>query len=321
MASEFETLQSIRNTANGLNPVQQTRYNELLSAGAAGNLEGIESSTGSYLDTSTSGSELARSRRYTDQAISTLQGYQPRIGEIYNTQRSVLQSQIDPTKSRYDALIADLKNQQTTSEESATLNTNREMAKRGITQSSGLSDQTLMNVINPIRRNYAGLTQQTGLAQEADIKAIQDAIKLLTGEQTGQEINLASLISQAQQGGASNALTSANALLSNAQAQNALAEQARQANATQNYQNQQLAMQQQLQPYAVTAADLANQAALAALNKSTAGGGSTNPLPATSITGGNSAFNWSQFGLGSNSSSYAPLQTSPYRNVNPYTGF
>ena len=205
--------------------------------------------------------EMARQRQLTEQAIGTLQSQQPKIAQIYGEKKSVLQSQIDPTKQRYDALIADLKNQQTTAEQGSLVNWGREAAKRGISELSGLYGQEQENVLNPIRRNYSGLIQQTGLAGEADIKAIQDAIKLLAGEQAGSELSLAGLISQAQMGGAGNALTASGQLLSNAQSQAQLAQQQAEAQAQQNYQNAVLAMQQQLQPYQVKSADLSNQLA------------------------------------------------------------
>lgn len=230
--------------------------------------------------------ELARQKQLTDQAIGTLQSQQPKIGEIYNQKKTVLQSQIDPIKQRYDALISELKGNQQTSEEQQTLATSREMAKRGLSNESGMVQQERVNTLNPIRRSYAGLTQQTGLAQEADIKAINDMIALLSSDQLSSEMSLAGLISQAQMGGAGNALAASGQLFGNAQAQANLAEQRAQAQAQQNYNNQVLAMQQALQPGQILSQDLANQLAQYNLNNKGKTAGNTT-LGTTSLLGGN----------------------------------
>jgi hypothetical protein len=278
MASEYETLLAISQSANGLNPVQKTRFEELQKSGSFGNLEGIESPAGSYLTGygNAGNADLERSRQLTDQAIGTLQSQKPVIGQIYGQKRDVLQSNIDPTKQRYDALIADLKNQQINTEQQQTKTTSAELARRGILGSSGAAQQELQNVLQPIGRSYAGLVQQTGLAREADIKSIQDAVALLFGEEAAANMSLAGLISQAQLGGAGNALTASGQLISQAQAQAQLRQQQVEAQNQQNYQNAILAMQQQLQPGQILSQDLANQLAQYNLtNKTTTGTGAT----------------------------------------------
>lgn len=60
MASELQTLTDIGNTGGGRNPSQESRFQELTKAGSQGNLKGIESPTGTNLQTSldTFGSSL-----------------------------------------------------------------------------------------------------------------------------------------------------------------------------------------------------------------------------------------------------------------------
>ncbi len=41
MASELQTLSDIKNSGGGLNPVQQTRYDQLIAAGSSGNADGV----------------------------------------------------------------------------------------------------------------------------------------------------------------------------------------------------------------------------------------------------------------------------------------
>lgn len=50
MANEFQTLKAIGESGGGRNPVQETRFQELLKANAQGNPFGIESPTGSFLE-------------------------------------------------------------------------------------------------------------------------------------------------------------------------------------------------------------------------------------------------------------------------------
>jgi hypothetical protein len=216
------------------------------------------SGTGSpgYEDRQRRESELQRSRQLQEQAVSTLQAQQPKIGEIYQGKQQYLQSQIDPTKARYDALLADLKGQQQTETERQTLATSRELAKRGVASTSGLGEQEMVNALNPINRTYSGLFQKTGLEQESSIKNIQDAISLLAGDQSQSEISLAQAISQAQSGAGAQALQSyqTQAQLDQQAAQNRINQMmAEQSGKQSDIENQikmaQLSLAQQSSPY------------------------------------------------------------------------
>jgi len=210
---------------------------------------------------------LNQQKQLTQQAISTLQGQQPKIAEIYQGKQSYLQSQIDPTKQRYDALINDIKNQQQTAVEGQTRTTNQEYAKRGITNTSGAYQQGLQDTLLPVNRQYTGLVQQTGLQQEADIKALNDAIKLLGGEQSGAEISLAQAIANAQMGGAGQYGQMGQNLLSNAIAQAQAETDKVTAQSNQNYYNNLVNVAQAKLPGELTAQDLTNQASALALKK------------------------------------------------------
>ena len=137
-----------------------------------------------------------------------------------------LQKSTEPLKARYDEILNSIKGQQKTSEERQTRVTNAELGRRGI-GGGGYYDQELANAVQPITSQYAGLSAQTGLAQQQDLNTIAQQI---AGLQSGNPesamsgaLNILGQQNQAQQ------FTSAQAAQQQAQQAN-LAEQARQFN-------------------------------------------------------------------------------------------
>lgn len=199
-------------------------------------------------DNSAALAEIERNKQLTQQAISTLQGYAPKISEVYAGKQSYLESQKDPTKARYDALIAEIKNKESMAQDDTTYALNSEMGRRGISNQSGYSEQQMALARNKVGQQYTGYLTETGLARENDLKAITDAIKLLALEESQAQMQLGGQISAAQLGGGANALSAANILYGNSQAQAQLAAQQAQAQSEQNYNNQVLALKQAESP-------------------------------------------------------------------------
>jgi hypothetical protein len=73
-----------------------------------------------------------------------------------------VQAQAAPLKQRYDDLIASLKGNQQTAENRQTVTTNAELAKRGISNTSGLAQQELTQALQPITSEYTGRIAETG---------------------------------------------------------------------------------------------------------------------------------------------------------------
>lgn len=89
---------------------------------------------------------------------------------------STLQSQVDPLKSRYDKLIADIKGRRDTAVQQAGIDTAREFGKRGISTQSGVYDVALRNATTPVEQSYGQtLTGAEGEGQDR-LMAIQNAI-------------------------------------------------------------------------------------------------------------------------------------------------
>jgi hypothetical protein len=76
-------------------------------------------------------------------------------------------------------------------------------------------------VARQLTQSTQSLTQQTGLAQEADVKAIQDAIANLSNQQNLDVGNVNTAIANLQSGGGQSALSNAVALLNQQQASQA----------------------------------------------------------------------------------------------------
>jgi len=99
-----------------------------------------------------------------------------------------LQASVSPLQDRYKALLESIKGNQQTATNRQTLATSNEMGRRGILPSSGLYEQQLTDALQPVTSEYAGLTASTGLQQEKDLSAIQNAITQLQSGASSQAI-------------------------------------------------------------------------------------------------------------------------------------
>lgn len=225
------------NQADALNAEKGPRASELARE------FGANSSTGS----NTGGSNLTNYFNQQNQlqqqaiqpAIQSLQSSIPNIQQNYQTQIGQKQSSIQPLTDRYKSLIDQIKGQGQTATNAQTVVTSGELGKRGIEGSSTLAGQTIQNAVLPIEQQTQSLTQQTGLSQEADIKAIQDAIANLNNQQNLDIGNVNTNIANLQSGAGQTAITQA---LAQAQA----AQTAQTQSEAFNYQKQQDAIQNAL---------------------------------------------------------------------------
>lgn len=170
-------------------------------------------------------------------AVASLQASIPETSAKFQTERTRLESNIDPLKQRYDAILQDLTRRQTVAETGATKVTNRELARRGVQLDSTLAGQEQEAVLNPIRSEYAGLSTQANLSREEQIKAINDLIAGLTPQEVEANRTIQNAIAQLQAG-------AGNAAIDDAFRQLQLQEQQRQFNETTNLTKQELALKE-----------------------------------------------------------------------------
>lgn len=98
-----------------------------------------------------------------------------------------LQASKQPLVDRYNALLGQIKNNQSVAENRQTVTTNNELGARGILPSSGLAQQTLTSALNPITQDYNSTYAQTAAGENSDLNSIDQTIaKVLAGAaQTG----------------------------------------------------------------------------------------------------------------------------------------
>lgn len=99
-----------------------------------------------------------------------------------------------PINQRYDAVINDIKGNQTTATNRQTTTSRNELGARGI-MGGGLFDQTLTDALNPITQSYSNLLTQT------------------EAQRGGELANLDSIIAQLQAGNPSSSVSQAISLL------------------------------------------------------------------------------------------------------------
>jgi gas vesicle protein len=131
--------------------------------------------------------------------IQSLQSSIPETQQKFATERTRLQGEVEPLKARYDNLLSKIKGQETTATNRQTVATQNELGRRGIV-GGGLAEQTLVDALNPITSEYAGLTTDASLGMEADLRAIQNAITGLTGQETEATRSIQNAIAQLQAG-------------------------------------------------------------------------------------------------------------------------
>jgi len=131
----------------------------------------------------------------------------PGISERFAEERGRLGREIDPLKERYANLLSEITRREKVETTAQTLATSRELGRRGVLPTSGLGERELLEAVSPIRERYAGLSAETGLAQQEGIRAISEAIAALPGQETEAIQNVRNAIAQLQMGAGQTGLT------------------------------------------------------------------------------------------------------------------
>jgi hypothetical protein len=142
-------------------------------------------------------------------AISSLEASKPITQQLYAQQAENLKATSSNVEKRYDALLAQLTGEEKRSEADIGLATSREFGKRGVPLSSGIYDQALLEKYIPLREYYSGLGQQTGIAREADLMKLAQALSMNPIELAQQLNAIQQAIATVQVGGSKDAITNA----------------------------------------------------------------------------------------------------------------
>jgi hypothetical protein len=198
--SELVQLQKIQQSG-GLNPVQQSRYNELVSQGG-----GV---SGGNDIASLAQQQLKMYQEANKPAVESLQASIPEIQNKYAQTGQYLQKQVTNLDERYKNLLDSIKGQQTQAVNRTQTTTSQELGRRGISAEGGFFGQTMNQALNPINEAYAGQIKELGVNQQSALDTLLNQISGNTQNQTAETRAVQNAIAQLQAGGNTNAITSA----------------------------------------------------------------------------------------------------------------
>lgn len=192
-------LQQLSKTSR--NPVQETRYQELLK-------QQPQVSSGATNDPNSIIQEsIKRMQEANAPAIRSLQASIPETQAKYAQTRQQLQAQQPSLEQRYQNTLDSIKNQKTADVSAQTRITSNELGKRGLTGDSTLAQQEVQNAVQPINAQYTNLEQQTALSREDAIRSLQNQLANLTPQEVADTRSIQNAIAQLQSGAASQGVT------------------------------------------------------------------------------------------------------------------
>jgi len=172
-----------------------------------------QSSGGGFSSTNTSNPQsyidaaMASYKKANEPAIANLKASIPEQQKAFSNERTRLQGQEGSIKDRYTNLIDSIKGNQKLSETRQTTTTNNELARRGITNDSGVYEQEMTNTLNPITQQYTGLAKDAAISQEADLKDLSGRITGLTDQESAAIRSILGNIAGLESGAGNNAVS------------------------------------------------------------------------------------------------------------------
>lgn len=154
-------------------------------------------------------SSLAQQNQAIAPAVSSLKEGIPLVQQQFGLQGSYLQGQQEPLKARYDNLLNSILNQGSQMTNQATTNLATEYGKRGVPLQSGVFDQNLANIVNPIKQNVMGQYTTASLGRESDLAQLQNLIAKNPIEQAQAENQIRQAIATLEAGAGKDAITNA----------------------------------------------------------------------------------------------------------------
>jgi hypothetical protein len=166
-----------------------------------------------------------------DPIVAQIKSQQPAISQAYTTAKSTLEGQKSSLSTKYQQLLADIKNNGKVQTDTATKTTNNELARRGITSDSTAAGQELSSVLNPIQNTITSQEGQATTAQGQEENDLANQIANLGISEQGAQGNILSQVAQILSGGAPQATNAASGIYSQLlgnQQQTAMADKAAQ---------------------------------------------------------------------------------------------
>lgn len=142
-------------------------------------------------------------------AISSLEQSVPITQQMYGQQAENLKQTSSNVEKRYQALLDSLTGKEAQDKAQVGLATSREFGKRGIPLSSGVFDQAMLEKTQPISQFYAGQIKETGVAREADMMKLAQALAMNPIELSQALNQIRQAQATIQMGGAKDAITNA----------------------------------------------------------------------------------------------------------------
>ena len=195
--TEFEQL-----AKTNRNPVQETRYQELLRQQPQGSQQSSASDPQAAIDAA-----IKRMQEANRPAVQSLESSIPEVQNKYATTRQQLQAREPSLQERYKNLISDIRGRGEADVNAQTRITSSELGKRGLTSDSTLAQQELQNSVSPLRQKYTSLEKDAALSQEDELRSLRDAITNLTPMETADMRSIQNAIAQLQSGAASQGVT------------------------------------------------------------------------------------------------------------------
>ncbi|MEK6830385.1 MAG: hypothetical protein AABY15_09800, partial [Nanoarchaeota archaeon] len=179
------------------NPIQEEQYRKLLSeqnlpyfqGGNLANVGQFRAATG-YGQPQVAGQPGGAGGGLQD-IVGAAKQIQQFTSEANKPVIQSLEAQRTPLLDRYSALLDQIKGNQATAEKRQSMATSQEFGRRGIPLSSGVFQQTLADVLNPITSQYTNLYKETGAGREQDLLALAQQIAQLQAGQPGQALSQA----------------------------------------------------------------------------------------------------------------------------------
>jgi|GEM_PF-6656856 len=156
----------------------------------------------SYIDAA-----MASYKKANEPAVANLKASIPEQKTMFANERTRLQGQEGTIKDRYKNLIDSIKGNQQVAETRQTTTTNNELARRGITNDSGVYQQEMTNVLNPITKQYTGLAKDAAISREADLQDLSSRITGLTDQESAAIRSILGNIASLESGAGNNAVS------------------------------------------------------------------------------------------------------------------
>lgn len=194
------------------NPVQESRYQELLKSGGG--------SAGGGNDIAANAAQMLKMYQEANKpAVESLQSSIPEIQNKYAQTGEYFQKQVGTLDERYKNLLSSITGARDTSVQNVTTNTSQELGRRGISAESGLFGQTVNKMTQPVQQAFAGDVSNLGNSQQSALDSLMNLISGNTQNSVESQRAVQNAIAQLQSGAGASSIQTALAMQQQQQAQ------------------------------------------------------------------------------------------------------